>query len=675
MKIWKISLGKGFIDNNDFNILKLNNLVSVHPNTPAKGQSSITQGELFTSAQKGDIFYVCRSNDTIEFIGMFKDNRPLYSILSKNSDWTDREYILLENAINKNSYDKNLDKWWAPKNNSTFIEVPENEYSLFEKEILQPVFGKTIKEITKKRRIEFAKLKSGLNNFCDLQSEFSKMQNDEIYLLKNINSLSKIELKKLEYEYKQRKDIKRQPVVWLRSAIVDELLKNGNINNNVISNLKNNISENFEKNVFHAWKSPFRILYSLILSKNKEDIENYFDKFMNLIRKKLEIEEITKTNLVHFDGPQNQGFDHIWFAIYNKTYKSQQHAYQLFFRIKNGISYGLLHMDLKDKTKLINVEKISFKELINHFENIKEKIINDNSMEKAMITDFVDILKNQKQIILQGPPGTGKTRLAKQISRYIIKNETEPIITDLKDNVKLIQFHPSYNYEDFVRGIIAVTNKNNQVEYKVENKTLAKFAEKAKSNENEAYILIIDEINRADLSSVLGELIYALEYRDEPVESMYEKDNSRELTLPSNLYIIGTMNTADRSIGHIDYAIRRRFVFCDILSDKTTLNSYPNGKKLYEVIEEIFTNDFISPEFDIKDIMVGHSYFITNSENGENIDELSRKFIYQVLPLIKEYFKDGIFQTQPVIKLGNKEVDFSNIISITVDGVKEFLKQ
>jgi len=148
------------------------------------------------------------------------------------------------------------------------------------------------------------------------------------------------------------------------------------------------------------------------------------------------------------------------------------------------------------------------------------------------------------------------------------------------------------------------------------------------------YILIIDEINRANLSSVLGELIYALEYRDEAVESMYELDGNREIILPSNLYIIGTMNTADRSVGHIDYAIRRRFAFETILPsiDEIVLNE---GKELFQKVEEIFKDK--SPEFDKNDVMLGHSYFIANDKN-----ELEEKLNYQIKPLLQEYLKDGI---------------------------------
>jgi 5-methylcytosine-specific restriction protein B len=139
------------------------------------------------------------------------------------------------------------------------------------------------------------------------------------------------------------------------------------------------------------------------------------------------------------------------------------------------------------------------------------------------------------------------------------------------DNYKLIQFHPAYTYEDFVRGIVATTGSNGNINYDVKNKVLAEMAENAKNNPDNSFVLIIDEINRANLSSVLGELIYALEYRGEVVESMYEYEESREIVLPENLYIIGTMNTADRSVGHIDYAIRRRFAFVDVNTDESVI--------------------------------------------------------------------------------------------------------
>ena len=177
---------------------------------------------------------------------------------------------------------------------------------------------------------------------------------------------------------------------------------------------------------------------------------------------------------------------------------------------------------------------------------------------------------------------------------------------------QIIQFHPAYSYEDFVRGIVAETNDSGNITYKVENKVLAEFAKKAQDNPNGKYVLIVDEINRANLPSVLGELIYALEYRGDAVTSMYEFEGERNITLPKNLYIIGTMNTADRSVGHIDYAIRRRFAFVDILPDESIINNL-KAKQLFNDVKLIFGNDYLSPDFKPNDVMIGHSYFLTHT--------------------------------------------------------------
>jgi MoxR-like ATPase len=283
------------------------------------------------------------------------------------------------------------------------------------------------------------------------------------------------------------------------------------------------------------------------------------------------------------------------------------------------------------------------------------------------INMILNLLKNRKQIILQGPPGTGKTRMAKIIARNIIKNsivEEEPKINDLSEQVKLIQFHPSYSYEDFVRGIVA-ESKGEKIEYKTEDKVLVDMANKAyatlenngyyKTDDKEEkktileksdkYILIIDEINRANLSSVLGELIYALEYRDEAVESMYEHPtDGRKIILPSNLYIIGTMNTADRSIGHIDYAIRRRFAFDDVLPDKSEADKNSKFKDVELLFKDINGKraKTLSPEFEPDRVMLGHSYFIGDK------DELEKKLKYQVIPLLREYVSDGVLTDEAI---------------------------
>ena len=217
--------------------------------------------------------------------------------------------------------------------------------------------------------------------------------------------------------------------------------------------------------------------------------------------------------------------------------------------------------------------------------------------------------------------------------------QNKEVIT--RGEYKIIQFHPAYTYEDFVRGIVAKTDAAGNISYEVENKTLAEFAEKAEGNPNGNYVLIIDEINRANLPAVLGELIYALEYRDDDsMESMYEFEGKRNIKLPKNLYIIGTMNTADRSVGHIDYAIRRRFAFVDILPDETVI-THDKAKNLFEKVANLFTSEYLSPDFHKNDVQIGHSYFIAKDDS-----ELTTKWQYEIKPILNEYIKDGILLSE-----------------------------
>jgi 5-methylcytosine-specific restriction protein B len=177
------------------------------------------------------------------------------------------------------------------------------------------------------------------------------------------------------------------------------------------------------------------------------------------------------------------------------------------------------------------------------------------------------------------------------------------------------------------------------------------------------YVLIIDEINRGNISKIFGELITLLE-----VDKRTDGDHTikaklpysgEDFSVPSNLYIIGTMNTTDRSVGHIDYAIRRRFAFYTLAADELAIESYyssldadtkETALKLFAIVKD-FLEDKISPDFDLEDVMVGHSYFMAKNKDG-----LKMKLEYEILPLIKEYEKDGIayFMKEDLVDLKNR---------------------
>jgi AAA domain (dynein-related subfamily) len=308
----------------------------------------------------------------------------------------------------------------------------------------------------------------------------------------------------------------------------------------------------------------------------------------------------------------------------------------------------------------------------------KEADLPLNTLE-SVITQF-------GQIILSGPPGTGKTRRALQLAARLCGISRSDLAVDPKSSEHaeflscrldsltppsakgrwaIVQFHPSYNYEDFVRGIRVRTEQGNPV-YETKDGIFARIAERARRDPDHNYILVVDEINRANLAAVLGELIYALEYRDEPVSLAYELIDSsqhgegdsyskqRELVVPrKNLFIVGTMNTADRSIGHIDYAVRRRFAFVPMLPAPDAILSQGDdissaASSLYDAVAALFVENGIrsrnlSAEFHPDDVQPGHTYFLAQRK-----EELIDKFTYHVYPLLREYYKDGILSGEGI---------------------------
>ena len=169
------------------------------------------------------------------------------------------------------------------------------------------------------------------------------------------------------------------------------------------------------------------------------------------------------------------------------------------------------------------------------------------------LQETITVLRRRRQVIFYGPPGTGKTHAARAIAEHVAPG-----------NVRLVQFHPSYTYEDFFEGYRPLV-EDGKAAFDLVDGPFKRLAEDARGAPEQAFVLIIDEINRANLAKVFGELYFLLEYRDAPVLTQYSRDEPFEL--PKNVYLIGTMNTADRSIALVDAALRRRFAFRRLAPD------------------------------------------------------------------------------------------------------------
>ena len=235
------------------------------------------------------------------------------------------------------------------------------------------------------------------------------------------------------------------------------------------------------------------------------------------------------------------------------------------------------------------------------------------------------LLEEKKQVIVQGPPGTGKTYVAQKLAEHLAGS---------KSRVTLVQFHPSYDYVDFVQGYRPAPMDNGQPGFRLQDGPLLRMAQQARDNPGVPHYLIIDEINRANLGKVFGELYYLLEYRDDEVMLQYSET---AWSLPENLYIIGTMNTADRSIALVDLALRRRFYFVEFHPDKDPIKGL-----LHRYLEKNPPAvDWVAPVVDeanrrLSDephAAIGPSHFMKENLNE---DRVRRIWKYGVLPYIEE---------------------------------------
>lgn len=282
--------------------------------------------------------------------------------------------------------------------------------------------------------------------------------------------------------------------------------------------------------------------------------------------------------------------------------------------------------------------------------------------ENDDLSAVMSVLGYTKNVILYGPPGTGKTYIAKKVAEALVRpqtrhrlSETAAILPPAKttelavaDFVEWATFHQSYAYEDFVEGLRPVQSDEGPegVSYKVVPGVFKRICSRADNDPGNKYVLVIDEINRGNIAKILGELITLLE-DDKRAEGANPLTvtlpySGKDFSVPANLYIIGTMNTADRSIALLDVALRRRFAFVELmpqpeLLDDCQVESAESVVPLGDLLRSL--NRGIRKYLD-RDHQIGHSYFLTvkKAAKEEQVNVLEFVWNNKIIPLLEEYF-------------------------------------
>ncbi len=314
--------------------------------------------------------------------------------------------------------------------------------------------------------------------------------------------------------------------------------------------------------------------------------------------------------------------------------------------VANRCQGSLFRLTKEEYNELMRLIRIDNPEPINEFEEEEEqleletyddkKFLQNVYIDERQLQTLKSLLLRKKNLILQGAPGVGKTFAAQRLA-YAMMGVKD------KSCVKIIQFHQNYSYEDFVMGY-----KPTNYGFSLETGIFYDICQRAKEHSEKKYFLIIDEINRGNMSKIFGELLQLIEadYRGEPIQLAYTKRQS--FSVPENLYIIGMMNTADRSLAMIDYALRRRFCFYRMVPafqsegfKKFQANFHnPVLDKVIEQVEKL--NEVIKDDPSLGEgFAIGHSYFCGLKPTHDLANQINEIVRYDIIPMLEEYWFDN----------------------------------
>lgn len=326
-------------------------------------------------------------------------------------------------------------------------------------------------------------------------------------------------------------------------------------------------------------------------------------------------------------------------------------------REKNNLSflekgkYQLLNNDFEEDEDIDN-ENIIEQSIVKEIYNLEDLIKEGCFVEEEQLSKIISSLNRKKSIILQGPPGTGKTWLAKRLANIIVGYKNS-------NNIKAIQFHPNMSYEDFIRGY----RPSGDGRLALIDGPFLEMINKARNDSQSNYVMVIEEINRGNPTQILGEMLTLLEVDKrtptEALELTYRREHENGIFIPNNLYVIGTMNLADRSLAMVDFALRRRFAFfylapnfdekwLNYMIDKTKL-SRKSLEKIRHVMNNL--NQYIAKEEMLGNAFtIGHSYLTCDSVIPDAMSWYKDIIDSEIKPLLEEYWFDDSNKLDTALK-------------------------
>ena len=374
------------------------------------------------------------------------------------------------------------------------------------------------------------------------------------------------------------------------------------------------------------------------LSEKYGETVNFYNSGSTALAKRI----VANTNCpVNLEGSDTSRY---WPVLYMGKSAPKESKGTYIWKLRDELKEAIDKMDLSNiplfAEETVTVDNTAIED--------QDMIINTTEYEKYTVDDFLSevymdkedyfgltgLLHRKKNIILQGPPGVGKTFTAKRLSYSIM---------GMKDNsrVVMVQFHQNYSYEDFIMGY-----KPDGADFSLQTGIFYDFCEKARQDPDRDYFFIIDEINRGNLSKIFGELLQLIEadYRNEETMLAY---THKTFSVPENIYLIGMMNTADRSLALIDYALRRRFSFYDMVPGFKSTGFKEYQDIIHDELFDAFVSQIIQLNREISEdpalgdgFQIGHSYLCLKKGEVYTEEWLQSVMEYDILPTLREYWFD-----------------------------------